>query len=243
MKIKKIVSAVLASAVAVGMCAANAFAVEDGQATFCFDTDACIEKFLPYGSVEATNAKLSHTVLESKNGNGSVVVSVNIEENIEDAYGGFYVEAASLGLDSFKNCTVEMSVKACEDQEISSDSLVLYSDGIIYLSSEVPELSSKEWTTISLAIPEGADNNKVGFTIPTFQIRSGDMIYIDDFTITQSDGTVIANQGDYEVKAVASEDAASTGQSIGMTILLVVLILAIVGGIGLIVSSALRKFS
>lgn len=243
MKIKKIISAVIASAVAAGMCAANAFAVEDGQATFCFDTGACIESFLPYGSVEETNTKLTNTVLESKNGNGSMVVSVDIQENIDQAYGGFYVEAETLGLDSFKGCTVEMSVKACEGQEISSDALSLYSDGIIYLSSEVPELSAKEWTTVYLAIPEGADNKKVGFTIPTFQLRSGDMVYIDDFTITQADGTVIANQGDYEIKTVVAEDAASTGQSIGMTILLVVLILAIVGGIGLIVSTALRRFS
>lgn len=243
MKIKKIISALLASAVAAGMCAANAFAVEDGQATYCFDTGACIESFLPYGSVDAANAKLANTILESKNGNGSLVVSVDIEENIEEAYGGFYIEAASLGLDSFKSCTIEMSVKACNGSESFIDNFALYSDGIIYLTSEPVELSSEKWTTLTLVIPEGAENKKVGFTIPTFKLRSGDIVYIDDFTVTQADGTIISNQGDYEVKKVAAEDTATTGQSIGMTILLVVLILAIVGGIGLIVSSALRKFS
>ncbi len=243
MKINKIISAVLASVVAVGVCAANALAVSDGQATYCFDTDACIESFLPYGSVTETNTKLKNTVLESKNGNGCLVVSVDINETVSEEYGGFYIEASTLGLDSFKNCVVEMSVMACEGAETYSDNLALYSDGLIYLSSAADAISSKEWTTITLAIPDGADNNKVGFTIPTFKLRSGDMVYIDDLTITQADGTIIANQGDYEVKKVAAEDAASTGQSIGMTILLVVLILAIVGGIGLIVSSAIRKFS
>ncbi len=243
MKMKKIVSAVLASVVTVGICAVSAFAVDDGKATYCFDTDAGIEKFLPYGSVEQTGTKLSHTTLESKNGNGCLVVSVDVTEAVEDTYGGFYVEASSFGLDNFKGCTVEMSVKAFEGEEISSDNLALYSDSLIYISSPADAITSTDWTAVTLAIPEGAENTKVGFTIPTFNIRSGDMVYIDDFTITQADGTVIANQGDYEVKKVASEDAASTGQSIGMTILLVVLILAIVGGIGLIVSTALRKFS
>ncbi len=242
MRMKKIISALLASAVAVGMCAANAFALEDGQATYCFDTAACLENFQTYGSVEATGTALTHTVLESKNGNGCIVVSANASEVVSEQYGGFYIDAATLGLDSFKNCTVEMSVKLCEGAENYVENLALYSDGIIYLTQTAAGLSSEQWTTITLVLPDGAANTKVGFTIPTFQVYSGDILYIDDFAVTQ-DGTIIENKGDYEVKKVAAEDAASKGQSIGMTILLVVLILAIVGGIGLIVSSAIRKFS
>ena len=242
MKFKKIVSAVLASVIAAGMCAANAFAVEDGQATYCFDTNACIADFQKYGSVDVTGMKLSHTDLDSKNGNGCLVVSETNAEIPEEKYGGFYIEAATLGLENFKNCTIEMSVKLCEGAEGYAENLALYSDGIIFLNQPAAELSSSQWTTITLTLPDGAANTKVGFTIPTFKIYDGDILYIDDFAVTK-DGKLIENKGDYEVKKVAAEDAASTGQSVVMTILLVVLILAIVGGIGLIVSSAIRKFT
>ena len=114
---------------------------------------------------------------------------------------------------------------------------------MIWLTQPAASLSASEWTTITLTLPEGADNNKIGFTIPTFTMCNSDILYIDDLVVTDADGNVITNQGDYEVKAVAAEETASKGQNILLTILLVVLILAIVGGIGLIVSNALRRFS
>lgn len=243
MKFKKIVSAVLASAVAAGMCAANAFAVEDGGATYCFDTNAKMSDFLSYGSVEQTGIELAHTVYESANGNGCIVVSENSSGDAEDKFGGFYVEAATLGLESFDGCTVEMSVKLCEGADGFYDNLALFSDGMIWLAQTAPELSTKEWTTVTMQVAEGAENTKAGFTIPTFKAFIGDIVYIDDFVVTDKDGKVVANMGDYEKEQVSTEDAASTGQNILMTILLVVLILAIVGGIGLIVSSAIRRFS
>ncbi|MBQ7981039.1 MAG: hypothetical protein IJ305_05450 [Oscillospiraceae bacterium] len=243
MRMKKIVSAVLASVVAAGICAANAFAVEDGKATYCFDNTACVEDFVSYGSVEATNMKLTHTMLESKNGNGCLIISESLTEEPADKFGGFYIEASTLGLESFQGCTVEMSVKLCEGAENCYDNFSLFSDGIIWLSQSAASLSTTEWTTLSLVLPEGANNNKVGFTIPTFNICNSDIVYIDDFVVTDANGNTVINQGDYVIKSVTIEDAASTGQNIGMTILLVILILAIVGGIGLIVSNALRRFS
>ncbi len=243
MRMKKIISAILASVVAAGICAANAFAVDDGQATYCFDTATNITKLQPYGSVDATGMKLTHTVQESKNGNGCIVISESITEAPADKFGGFYIEASTLGLENFQNCTVELSVKLCEGAEGLCENFALYSDGMIWLTQSATSLSATEWTTLTLTLPDGATNDKVGFTIPTFNMCDSDILYIDDFTITDSNGSIITNQGDYEVKAIAVEDAASKGQNILLTILLVVLILAIVGGIGLIVSNALRRFS
>lgn len=243
MRMKKIISAILASVVAAGICAANAFAVEDGQATYCFDTAANIEVFQSYGSVEETGIKLTHTVLESKNGNGCLIVSESLTDSPENKFGGFYIEASTLGLENFQNCTVELSVKLCEGAEGLYDNFALYSDGMVWLSQPVSSLSSTEWTTISLTLPDGATNTKLGFTIPTFNMCHTDILYIDDFAVTDANGNLITNQGDYEVKAIIAEETVSKGQNILLTILLVVLILAIVGGIGLIVSNALRRFS
>lgn len=242
MRMKKIISAILASVVAAGICAANAFAVEDGQATYCFDNSSCIEDFISYGSVDATGMKITNTVLDSKNGNGCLVISESLTETPADKFGGFYVESATFGLENFQNCKIEMSVKLCEGAEGLYENFSLCSDGIVWLTASAP-LTTTEWTTLSLSIPDGATNSQVGFTIPTFNMCNSDILYIDDFTITDADGNTILNQGDYVVKAVTSEDAASKGQNILLTILLVVLILAIVGGIGLIVSNALRRFS
>ena len=243
MKFKKIISAVLASVVAAGVCAANAFAAEDGQATYCFDTTAKISDFAYYGSVENTNMTLTHTTVTSKNGKGCLIISENSRGDDKNLYGGYYVEASRFGLEKFDGCTVEMSVKLCPGATMYYDSFALYSDGSIWLSQPVTALSDSEWSTFTMPVATGSDSTKVGFTIPTYQEYKGDIVYIDDFTITDANGNVIANQGDYETKTVAVEDAPSKGQNIGLTILLVILIFAIVGGIGLIVSSALRRFS
>ena len=242
MRMKKIISAILASVVAAGICAANAFAVEDGQATYCFDNSSCIEDFVSYGSVDATGMKIAYTDLDSKNGNGCLVISESLVEAPADKFGGFYVDAATLGLENFENCTAEISVKLCEGADSLYENFSLCSDGMVWLTSSAP-LSTSEWTTLTLTFPDGATNSQVGFTIPTFNICSSDILYIDDFVITDAEGNAILNQGDYVVKAVTVEETASKGQNILLTILLVVLILAIVGGIGLIVSNALRRFS
>ena len=243
MRMKKIISGVVAAVVAAGICAANAFAIEDGQATYCFDNTNCVSDFVSYGSVDATNMKLTHTTQESSNGNGCLVISEAFTDAPTDAFGGFYLEASTLGMNDFQNCKIEMNVKLCEGVEGLYDNFALFSDGMIWLTQPASALSATEWTTISLVIPEGAANSKVGFTIPTFTMCNTDIVYIDDFVVTNADGYVVSNRGDYVVKAAVIDDSATTGRSIVMTILLVILILAIIGGIGLIISKSLRRFT
>lgn len=243
MKLKKFFSVMLASAVIAVSSAVTAFAVEDGEATYCFDTDSGISDWASYGSVDETGIRLTHTVRESKNGDGCIVISENVIQSVSDKFGGFYLDASEFGLENFSGCTIGMSVKLCEGAENYYDNLALYSDGIIWLTQPVKELSAEEWTDVSMLIPEGAQNPRAGFTIPTFGTYSGDIVYIDDFTITKPDGTVVSNTGDYKLKTVAPEETASTGQNVLLTVLLIVLIVAIIGGVGMIVSSAIRRFA
>lgn len=243
MKLKKIFSAMLVSAVITVSSAVTAFAVEDGEATYCFDTDSRISDWTLYGSINETDVKLSHTIRESKNGDGCIIISENVIQSISDKFGGFYLEASEFGLENFSGCTIGMSVKLCEGAENYYDNFALYSDGIIWLSQSVCELSTEEWTDVSMLIPEGAQNPRVGFTIPTFSIYSGDVVYIDDFTITKPDGSVISNTGDYKLKTIAYEETTPTGKNILLTVLLIVLIFVIIGGVGMIVSAAIRRFA
>lgn len=242
MKFKKILSAAMASAVMLAG-AASVSAIGDGEATYCFDTDAALGEWLTYGSVAETGFAVGIDPAKAANGKGSLVVSENSSGEAEDQFGGMYIEASALGLESFSGCKIEMSVMLCEGAEGFYDNLALYSDGMIWLTAPAENLSAETWTTVTLEIPENADNTKAGFTIPTFGACVRDIVYIDDFTITDVGGSVIANRGDYEVRTVSSEERVSTGTNIALTVALVVLILVIVGGIGFIVSSAIKKFS
>lgn len=247
MKLKKLLSSAVAIAVASVLAAASAaftvFALTDGEAAYCFDTNAALTEWQTYGSIEETGFQAVQTTLASKNGNGSLLVSENVAEEPENRFGGMYIDASALGLDSFQGCTVEMSVLLCENAEGFYDNLSLFSDGMIWLTSTPESLSTSEWTTVTLEIPQNATNNRVGFTIPTFLPHKGDIVYIDDFSVTDPDGNIIANKGDYYAKEVTSSEKVSSGTNIVLTILLVVLIIVIVGGIGLIVSSAIKRFS
>lgn len=242
MKLKKILSAVLASAIVAGASAISAFAVNDGEAAYCFDKDTKMAGWTAYGSVEQTGLEITHTEFVSKNGNGSILLSQNFGETPSDEFGGYYVESSSFDLEDFGGCTVEMSLLLAENGEGHYDNLSLFSDGIIWMSQSASGLSTKEWTTVTLVLPEDAENTRIGFTIPTLSPTMCDIVYIDDFSITKADGTLVANTGDYVLKKIHEEDTVSTGTNIVLTIVLVVLILAIVGGIGLIVSSALKRF-
>lgn len=241
MKLRKIFAAFAATAVIMGT-SATCFAVGDGEATYCFDTAAKIADWQTYGNVEETGFAITHDVKHSNNGEGCILVSEKNASALSDGYGGAYVEASSVGLKDFGGCTVSMSVLLCEGAEDYCENFAIYSDGIIWVQNSPESVSTKTWSEVSLAVPDGATNTRVGFTIPTLTAYSGDILYIDDFTVTDSEGAVIANVGDYQTKTLTSENTVSGGTNIFLTILLVVLILAIVGGIGFIVSSAIRKF-
>lgn len=243
MKLKKFLSAALTSAVILTAFASSVSALKDGEATYCFDTDSALTDWATYGSVTETSFEFGSTSEKSKNGSGCLVVSENFTDSAENEFGGAYVEASVLGLDNFKGCTVEMSVLLCEGADGYYSSLSVYSDGLVWLSAPAVSLSTDEWTTVSLQIPENAENTRVGFTIPTFDSYMGKIVYIDDFSIKGADGNIITNRGDYEAKSVIGTETSSKSTNIIFTVVLVVLIIAIVGGIGLIVSSALKKFS
>lgn len=243
MRLKKLLSAAVAFLLTAASAAFTVSALNDGEAAYCFDTNAALTEWQNYGSIEETGFKAVQTTLASKNGNGSLLVSENVTEETENRFGGMFIEASTLGLDSFQGCTIEMSVLLCEDAEGFYDDFSLFSDGMIWLSSSPESLSTSEWTDISLTIPADATNTRAGFTIPTFLMHKGDIVYIDDFSVTDPNGNIIANRGDHYAKEVTSTEKVSSQTNIVLTVLLVVLIIAIVGGIGLIVSSAIKRFS
>lgn len=241
MKLRKILAAALAAA---AMCAfsVTAFAVQDGEAAYCFDTPDKLSDWQTEGAAEQTGLTLTQITARAKNGDGCIAVSESFTGNVDGTYGGAYITADKLGLDSFSGCTVSMSVLLNEAAAENIENLSIFSDGVIWLETAVAEVNSKEWTEVTLAIPETAENTRVGFTIPTFKAYSGEIVYIDDFSVTRADGTVVANTGDYKMRTVAKTETVSKGMNIVLIIVLVVLILAIVGGIALFISKSVKRF-
>lgn len=241
MKLRKIFAALSAFAVSTAVMTSVCFA-EGENATYCFDTADRVADWQLGGSSEEAGLKLTQTNRKAESGDGSLVVSVNIPSDISDGFGGAFIDASVLGLESFDGCTVSMSVMLCEGAEGHTENLSVYSDGIVWVEAAPESLSAEAWTNVSLTVPTGADNSSVGFTVPTFSAYSGDVVYIDNFRVVTPDGTAVANVGDYQYKTITSEDTVSGGMNIVLTIVLVVLILVIVAGIGFIVFSAIKKF-
>lgn len=242
MKIKKIF-AVLAAAAVMAAMSVTCFAVRDGEAAYCFDTADRISDWETYGSVDETGFKFKQTTRESKNGQGSLLVSEDVTGAINDSYGGAYVSASTVGLSDFAGCTISMSVLLAGNAANHHENLSLFSDGIIWLEASSEEVNSETWTDIVLEIPEDTANSKVGFTIPTFELYSGDVLYIDDFAIADANGNFIANLGDYSFKnAVTNINTVPRWVNIVLTVVLVLLIAVIIGGIGMLISSGRPKF-
>ena len=241
MKIKKILSAVMAAVVksAVPLCVNAA----EGDAAFCFDNDSAVSMWQTYGAVEETGFKYEIASDIKESGNGSLKLSQKITGEIpaELQSGGLFVSADALGLDSFAGCTMQASVYFDPNAAEVTDKLTMYSDGIIWITSEVSD-ENTGWTTISLTIPENAANISMGFTLPTYKEYDGTVCYIDNVNIYKADGTVVENFGDYEESAENIEVSIGTVGRILLIILLAVLVVGIIAGIGFVVSKLLKKF-
>ena len=241
MKIKKIIAA-FAAAVVMGTSSVTCFAVGDGEAAYCFDTADRISDWQTYGSVEETGFKFKQITAQAKNGEGCIVVSENVSEELDGAFGGAFIEASAVGLEDFGGCTVTMSVLLTSSAEGRVDDFSLYSDGIIWLESKSDELNSKTWTDISLVIPEDASNTKVGFTIPTYGIYMGEVLYIDDFSIVDASGKAVSNLGDYKAKTIRAENTVASWVNIVLIAVLVLLVVGIVIVVVTLISKNSNKF-
>lgn len=247
MKIKGFVSllasvALILSAGAAQVCAEEAVTE---TATFCFDTADSLSLWETYGSVAETGFELGIDPDLKEKGDGALRISENVTEEIatDNQFGGAYITAESMGLESFKGCTVQMSVYFDKTAAGLADAFTVFSDGIVWQTSAISSESAGRWVKVSLTVPENAENTKIGFTIPVFKQYSGAAAYVDNVIIYNADGKAIANVGDEKISSGSIVVSIGTGARIALLAVLVVVILAVVGGIGYVVSSVLKKFT
>lgn len=242
MKITKIIAAAAACAMALSAVAFSAFA--DDEATFCFDSDSSLSTLQGYGSTEETGFTASIDEQTKVSGNGSLKLSENVTESIADdnRFGGLYFESSSVGLDSFAGCTISMKVFLDKDAAKLMQSFTIFSDGIVWMSSDLGNENAGKWADIAITIPGNADNTRFGFSIPVFESYSGTVAYIDDLTVTKSDGTAVANIGDYQ-EASQVEVSISKGPRIILIVLVCILLVGVVACVGFVISKFQNKFT
>lgn len=243
---KKIISAFLAAVTAAALSSVPVFAEESAQnATYCFDNNSAITTWESYGSTDLTGLELSITKDTKESGDGALCISENITSDIpeDQQFGGVYFTAESLGLEDFKGCTVQMSVLFDENAADAVSDFTVFSDGVVWITSGISDENSGRWSKVSLTVPENASNTKIGFTIPVYSQYSGAVAYVDNVVVYKADGTAIENQGDYSLTSDGITVSIGTGGRIGLVIVLVILIFAIIGGIGFVVSTCLKRFT
>lgn len=243
---KKIISAFLAAVTAAALSSVPVIAEESARnATYCFDNDSAITAWESYGSTDLTGLELSVTKDKKESGDGALCISENITSDISEdqQFGGVYFTAESLGLEDFKGCTVRMSVLFDENAADAVSDFTVFSDGVVWITSGISDENSGRWSKVSLTVPENASNTKIGFTIPVYSQYSGAVAYVDNVVVYKADGTAIENQGDYSLTSDGITVSIGTGGRIGLVIVLVILIFAIIGGIGFVVSTCLKRFT
>lgn len=247
MKIKGFVSLLASAAIILSVGAASVCAEEaDAEtATFCFDTADSLSMWETYGAIEETGFAMSIDSSVKETGDGSLLISENVTGDVsaDNKFGGAYITAEALGLESFKGCTVQMSVYFDKSAAKAADAFTVFADGMVWQTSAISSENAGRWTKVSLTVPENADNTKIGFTIPVFNKYSGAAAYVDNIIIYNANGTAIANIGDEKTSSGNIEVSLGTGARIILLVVLVIVILAVVGGIGYVVSSMLKKFT
>lgn len=242
MKITKIIAAAAASVMALSAVVFSAFAAD--EATFCFDNDTSLSMFQSYGSTAETGFTASIDEQTKVNGHGSLKLSENVTESIADdsRFGGLYFDSTSIGLDSFAGCTVSMKVLFDKDAAKLAQSFTVFSDGIVWMNTDLSNENAGKWADVAIAIPGNADNTRLGFSIPIFESYNGTVAYIDDLTVTTADGTVIANIGDQQ-EASQITVSISKGPRIILIILVCVILVGVVACVGFVISKFQNKFT
>lgn len=245
MNLKKIIAAVSASVMVLSTTAFSAFAQSAQEnATFCFDTNESIAMFVGYGAVEETGFTASIDTAERVSGNGSLELTENVSASVDadNRSGGLYIESESLGMDSFAGCTLTMSVLFDEEAAKLAEGFTIFSDGIVWMTCDVQNVNAGKWTEVSFSIPENAANTRIGFSIPVYEGFSGTVANVDNLMIIKADGASVANIGDVK-ESSRIEVSIGTAPRIILLVVACLLIVAVIAGIGFIVSKFQSRFT
>ena len=252
-KIKKILSSVLAAAsaavIAVSSFSAVSFAetttaASNSDATFCFDNTSSLPMWTFYGPTDETGFKLSVNNDVKESGDGALCINETVRKDIpaDEQYGGAYITADQVGLESFAGCTFQVSACFEADAAKKATEFKIFSDGIVWIESSVSSNTDGRWSKVSLTVPDTAKNEKLGFSIPLYSEYDGKVAYIDNIIIYNADGTQVANVGDFAAAKDRAPVSIGKGGRIVLIIVLVIIIASLLGGAFFFIKTRMKRY-
>lgn len=169
------------------------------KSTLCFDTDKSVTDGIlkPFGSYERTSLKMETDMIVFMS-NASLAISQDFAGELDSSEQntGFYIDAESLGLDTFSGTEISLYVYA---QDVGADRLCLFTDGdIVLYSDNITMTKSPRWEKVTITVPEDVNNTKFGLLISSQKGYTGTVCYIDDLVVKNRDGVKIRNIGDFK---------------------------------------------
>ena len=206
--------------------------------TFSFDTKDSLSYLHKFGNAEDTN--LSIDVTESGSIEGRALkFSEDFKGSISNQYGGVYIDASDLGLDTFAGFTFEVNIKATKAASKAASQIVIFGDGQQWISSNVDITTPDKWVKGSVSVPANVSDTKFGISIPITQEFSGDVILVDNVKIYDNYGKQIANVGDIDTTLAKKPNLFL--RILGI-IGFIVLILGVLGGGAFFIMKVLRRY-
>ncbi|MCM1577365.1 MAG: hypothetical protein NC078_01025 [Ruminococcus sp.] len=244
---KKILSLFLAAAAVLSMTSvalaadeteARTAAAPSDAATFTFDTDTCMSFIHPFGNASDTN--LVYALEDAGAVSGRCLkLSEDFSGDISNQYGGIYFQASDMGLENFAGYTMTVRIKIDSKAAKETQSMVLFSDGVSWNSKNVPTDTANSWLTAAVSVPADTANDKLGISIPITSAYSGNVLYLDNIIISDNYGNAVANIGDVDTSLAEAPNAVA---SVLTTILFILLILVVIGGIVFVVLKMIRRY-
>jgi hypothetical protein len=196
--VKKLVSGITAVLLAAMMFTTAVFA--DDDAVFCFDNDTGLTYWSTEGeeAIKATGFKIAVSNSVAYSGAGSLVITEDMSKEAEKIPCGAYFSSSAVGVPSLAGCTVSVMIYPEAKALDLGASIVMYSDGEVYIPISKNDLKPNTWNEITFKVPDNCNNTKIGFNIPLNRIYNGTVFYLDEIKITQQNGAVVPNIGDFE---------------------------------------------
>lgn len=245
MIIKKLAAAFLAAAALLttgsavfAETTATATATKNDAATFAFDTNKSLSYVHSFGNASDTNLTLNISDTGALAGR-CLEMRESFTNDVTNQYGGFYIDAADLGLETFGGYTVTVGVKVNKKVAKKADSLVLFSDGEQWVTSGISTAFPDSYLKCTLTVPAGIQNTKIGISLPITSSYDDWVCYVDDIVITDNYGNKMPNIGDVDTSLAEKPNAGLSALSIGLFIVLAVIV---IGGIAYFIINTRRRF-
>ena len=236
---KKILSVLIAAAAAFTMSTA-VYAENDssGAATITFDTEKSLEYIHTFGN--AADAGLTMELTEKNALSGKALkLSESFKGTLSNRYGGFYLEASDFGLDDFSGYTFNIYINASDKAAKAVTQFEVFTDGAGWQSVNFLTTNPGSYRTASITVPANSQNTKIGISFPITEAFEGDLGMFDDITLIDNYGNTIANVGDIDNSLYQGPSGFVT---VITTILFILVVVAVIGGVAYFVVKTLRKY-